>query len=225
MSHQESTRDIDEVKCPTCGRVDFKSKQGMRYHHAIKHGESLVYAEAECDVCGNSFTRHEYELNRYDATLCSKECVGKFTMQTAETDFGYGNRKGRASFRCLNCGNVITTTPAKARDRLYCSRECYGQSITGADHPNWRGGHKEHYGPGWDRVRELAIRRDGGKCTNCGKTRHEEREGVGMDLVVHHIVPRRHFLAHPNKSLRDANKLPNLLTLCRHCHAEVENSL
>lgn len=34
--------DDSKLQCPTCGRSDFASKQGMKAHHARTHGEKLV---------------------------------------------------------------------------------------------------------------------------------------------------------------------------------------
>jgi hypothetical protein len=55
----------------------------------------------------------------------------------------------------------------------------------------------------WPRLRQFVIKRDEGKCQECGS-----RE----ELEVHHIQPRRH-------GGRDAPS--NLRTLCKECHTAI----
>ena len=50
-------------------------------------------------------------------------------------------------------------------------------------------------------TRKAVYRRDGYTCVACGSTRY---------LQVHHMLTR---------SLGGKNDLPNLVTLCAHCHA------
>ena len=43
-----------------------------------------------------------------------------------------------------------------------------------------------------------------------------------MDRHVHHIVPRREFVADTSQSIDDANEMDNLETLCANCHRKNE---
>jgi DEAD/DEAH box helicase domain-containing protein len=74
-------------------------------------------------------------------------------------------------------------------------------------------------GPNWEEQRVRARDRDGRRCRHCGVS---ERSGRAHD--VHHIQPFRTFgyLRGKNDNYRDANRLENLVTLCRSCHRRVE---
>ncbi len=55
----------------------------------------------------------------------------------------------------------------------------------------------------WKRIRDVAKRRDGYRCTVCGRT--------GVRLDVDHIEP---WTRRPDLAL----DLANLATICRRCH-------
>lgn len=65
------SQNIDGVECPTCGRSDFHSKEGMRRHHTMAHGESIAKTTSECAACGEEFTHFKAEGNR---KYCSRDC-------------------------------------------------------------------------------------------------------------------------------------------------------
>ena len=74
-------------------------------------------------------------------------------------------------------------------------------------------------GPNWDQQRTLARARDGYRCQHCNAPEHPKR---GHD--VHHIQPFRTFgyLRGKNEQYLEANRMENLVTLCRSCHQRVE---
>jgi len=74
-------------------------------------------------------------------------------------------------------------------------------------------------GPNWEEQRARARARDGYRCRHCGAP---ERPGRTHD--VHHIRPFRTFgyLRGQNDRYLEANRLENLVTLCRSCHRRVE---
>lgn len=80
----------------------------------------------------------------------------------------------------------------------------------GEKNPRWRGGYEPYYGPNWYFQRDKRLKRD----------KYCQRCGTNEDLVVHHIVPFREF---GREGYKEANKLSNLITLCRSCHRSVEN--
>lgn len=89
---------------------------------------------------------------------------------------------------------------------------------TGEDHPRWKGGYEApRYGPGWGEQRQKAIERDGCECVVCGLSETASQERYGQSLDVHHIRPLRAF-----DSTEAANRLNNLVTLCRACHRDWE---
>jgi DEAD/DEAH box helicase domain-containing protein len=75
------------------------------------------------------------------------------------------------------------------------------------------------YGPNWDTVREQVRVRDHFRCTQCGAA-----EPPGRRHDVHHLVPFRTFGYVPgiNEHYRQANRLDNLILVCRACHQRLE---
>jgi DEAD/DEAH box helicase domain-containing protein len=74
-------------------------------------------------------------------------------------------------------------------------------------------------GPNWEQQRNQARARDGHCCRHCGVPERPDRTHD-----VHHIQPFRTFGHVPRKNDRylEANRLENLVTLCRSCHRRVE---
>lgn len=77
------------------------------------------------------------------------------------------------------------------------------------------------YGPDWAGQRDKARARDGYRCTRCGAP-----EGRDRQHDVHHVQSFRDFGYIPgkNEAYREANRLENLVTLCRTCHRAVEGA-
>jgi 5-methylcytosine-specific restriction endonuclease McrA len=73
------------------------------------------------------------------------------------------------------------------------------------------------YGSNWSEQREKALERDGWECRDCGTTNEEHLDRDGQGLHVHHLTKRRKF-----DDYEEANRLENLVTLCRDCHAKWE---
>lgn len=77
------------------------------------------------------------------------------------------------------------------------------------------------YGPGWTKSKRESIRkREGFKCYSCSLIQEDHIEQWGSKLNVHHIVPAKEF---PERDPR-ANNPPNLIALCKDCHADWEYS-
>jgi DEAD/DEAH box helicase domain-containing protein len=81
---------------------------------------------------------------------------------------------------------------------------------------------RDDRGPNWEQQRSRARKRDGHRCRHCGAP---ERADRGHD--VHHVVPFRTFGYRRGENDRylEANRLENLVTLCRSCHRRVEVDL
>jgi DEAD/DEAH box helicase domain-containing protein len=77
------------------------------------------------------------------------------------------------------------------------------------------------YGPNWAQQRDAARKRDGYRCTQCNAPERGDRQHD-----VHHVRPFREFGYIPgqNEAYREANRLENLVTLCRSCHRAVETA-
>lgn len=88
--------------------------------------------------------------------------------------------------------------------------------LTGELAARWSGGKVYYYGPNWNEQREKAIQRDNESCRDCGVGRDELDE----DLHVHHREKIRWFKERDTDEpwYELANRLPNLITLCRSCH-------
>jgi DEAD/DEAH box helicase domain-containing protein len=74
-------------------------------------------------------------------------------------------------------------------------------------------------GPNWEQQRNLVLERDGHRCRHCGAPERPDRTHD-----VHHVQPFRTFgyVRGENDRYLQANRLENLVTLCRSCHQRVE---
>lgn len=144
---------------------------------------------------------------------------------------------------CVNCKTVFTPIKFHTGLKRYiaynagktCSAKCQNQWIrnnperkrkisiafTGKNHPAWEGGKTAlnvttHRGSRWNEIAEKARARDGYVCQCCGKTQEEN----GRKLDVHHKV-KYHDI---NDSVK-ANRLSNLVTLCKSCHKKEDGKI
>ena len=121
----------------------------------------------------------------------------------------------RAITTCQICGIRFEYYIATRPNIKTCSNECLyklqSKLMSGDKHPRWKGGmHPKWRGSNWKKVRLLALERDNNVCQDCL---------TKSKLVVHHLKPYRKF-----NSWVKANKLENLITLCKSCHAKRESS-
>lgn len=148
--------------------------------------------------------------------------------------------KKPAAVNCVNCGcrfSAVAWVPDRGRftavsGRKTCSDECatawlsnnqdrkdkIGAAFKGDKHPNWQGGksalnNKCNRGPNWKEQRSKAVRRDKGRCVDCGMSAEQCKERFGRDLDVDHIEPFHNFT-----SYKMANRLANLKSVCASCH-------
>lgn len=78
------------------------------------------------------------------------------------------------------------------------------------------------YGPNWQEQRQRVRARDHYRCTQCGA-----HEAPGRQHDVHHVVPFRTFgyVAGFNENYWAANRLENLVLVCRTCHRRLESGV
>lgn len=164
--------------------------------------------ETPCTACGKLKYAVESKLKRNDGIVyCSRKChlATRWPERTAPCVCDY-------------CGAGFDREPnqSKGRKNAFCTHVCYGrwrtENLSAENSPNWKGGKTLDYGgSNWKRQRRLARERDNDCCQDCGADaqKHEYK----MD--VHHIV---HYELFEDKE--EANKLENLVTLCRVCHTE-----
>ena len=83
---------------------------------------------------------------------------------------------------------------------------------------HWRDSPND-YGPDWQEQRARTRERDGYRCAECGAAETRSRQHD-----VHHRVPFRVFNYIPglNRNDLEANRLDNLVLLCRRCHHRLE---
>jgi DEAD/DEAH box helicase domain-containing protein len=75
------------------------------------------------------------------------------------------------------------------------------------------------YGPNWQEQRERVRQRDRYRCVRCGAPEAPDRQHD-----VHHLAPFRIFgyVAGLNEHYLEANRLENLMLVCRTCHRRLE---
>lgn len=122
--------------------------------------------------------------------------------------------------KCVVCGKDYQTTTHQIRERgsTCCSRKCMYEKLSvdrrASGNINYRGGSIKTRGPNWKHQSRKALARDGFRCQIC----HKRLNKKPHDFAVHHIIAFRTF----NGDYEQANRLSNLVTLCRSCHAKVE---
>jgi len=102
VSYHLENADCDVgVPCPSCDRR-FRSRKGMRDHHKQEHGESLIYKQGECVICGDSYT---YDSSSTDNSVtCSPECQTKYLGR--KRDEASGPLQGE-TVSCGSCGETV----------------------------------------------------------------------------------------------------------------------
>lgn len=196
--------------------------------HRISVRESRA---KQCETCGASFIPAGGTSPRFCSWGCRLEA-----------------KRGKP-IHCLMCNGLFTPVKKIMRGdrvawisynpkdgRATCSHECHiqwiktnpdrkrkiSEAFTGELHPNWKGGRSwasntSYRGSEWEKIAERARRRDGHACQKCGLNRAESEIKFGRELDVHHIVPFHNW---PNA--KKANRLSNLITLCKSCHRAEE---
>jgi len=175
--------------------------------------------EVSCETCGETLARPKHKIENAENHFCSAQCQGKYiTKHRSGEDSPHFQQ---ITVGCDNCDDDVTRPPHRILnvENTFCSRKCRIEFQCGEDHPRWRGGCEQYYGPTWPSQRRKTLERDEYECQDCGMTRDEHYEQWGHDLEVHHKTPIKTF-----DDTAEANKLSNLITLCKRCHTERENA-
>lgn len=175
--------------------------------------------ELTCDYCSSKYDRRSDRAE--NSRFCSIECKGFWQSENLTGEDSHAWDGGPVNRSCEFCNSDYTVKKSKSDDSRFCSQECLhlwkSENWTGPDCPNWEGGHQKSYGPLWNRKRCKVRERDK-VCRLCDMTIKEHIERYGRKPDVHHIEPIKRF-----DSFDEANKMSNLVMLCRACHASVES--
>lgn len=223
-------RKLSQIKASASKR--FFCSRGCYYTWQRQNPEKLAlwnggHATATCAFCGKEFQRRPAVVGRDGVRdFCSRECI--YSWQSLNWR-GENNPNGTGrEVLCDTCGKPIYRKLSHLKKYQYhfCSGKCRGEyharAFIGAGNPAWRGGYSQHYGNNWKLQRAKARERDGHTCQKCGVMWDELEQG----LDVHHIRPFRVFLLENNGDVEsasvEANRLDNLVCLCRPCHISAE---
>lgn len=182
---------------------------------------------AQCRNCGNDFPKPARE---HRGVYCSRSC--------------HLSARKPGHQKCQWCGCLFTPLKInKGRNgarrlvavstvRKSCSLECKMHLMVGNKERSRKlreaarrtsqryskGGETRWFtssrGSRWKEISEKVRNRDGRVCVECGCT--EDQNGRAMD--VHHLVPVSNF-----QTFAQANRLSNLVSLCRSCHIRIEH--
>lgn len=209
--------------CDTCGErfhATFRRKFCSDACRAVA-GPRGAKETSTCECCGEDF---EYYPKKTAGKYCSR-CYASGEAETTTALSGSDNPRwsgGKQRCECDVCGRWIERYPCNIGETVVCSESCrrrwLSDEFTGEGHPNWEGGETGPYGPGWHRVRQQALERDGNQCVNCGR----DTEDIGRNPDVHHIVPVRWFVDSEHHSREDAHFLSNVVALCPSCHRKAD---
>lgn len=224
----------NNFKCSYCGKDVHSSKSKKRngeYSDKIFCNRKCydkfrkLNSDRVCKYCGKHF---EALNDKKNAQFCNDSCRRKYYAQ-------------RTMAFCVNCGQSFYPwnfdkqkgTIILDKEVKCCSEKCkreYHKKIekirrekisfafTGDKHPNWLGGRYSYRGKNWAHQKFLARKRDGNVCQCCGITENQAKRKYGDGLEVHHKIPYIFF----NGNYEEANKLDNLISLCRSCHQKEE---
>lgn len=117
----------EDTTCPTCGREDFSSERGMKYHHSTVHGESIAGVTVICEVCGDEYSVSQYK--KENSKCCSMECLHEYQSETKFVD-------------CDWCGEENERIPSNIDKYTFCDKECeanyWAENNSGEDCWHWK---------------------------------------------------------------------------------------
>ena len=172
----------------------------MKYHKSVK---------IKCLYCGKERQVYYSDIKRGKGKYCNRKCWDKH------------KRKLPKYIKCDFCG-IKFENKTSQRNKRFCSRKCYSNSIKGVYPKNLKGkrGIKPrtwhlrkrplHAGIKYQEWRIAVWKRDNFTCQNCGKTANELKK-LGIKICADHIKP---YCNYPK--LRYV--VSNGRTLCFPCH-------
>lgn len=242
--NQPTVAETTEIDCSYCGAsmtrevADIEDKENLFCSEKCyweylseespsgKDHPQYSRIERDCAFCGTTLEiKPSVSVNR-ERVFCDYSCAGEWRSEYRSGENSVRWKGGDVELECEICGSTFEVRPAKADSSRFCSYECLGihhrEVRSGEDNPNWEGGYEPYYGPNWRGQRERAMRRDGYRCVDCGLSQEESRNQYAEALSVHHRTPFREFRTEGETDYISANRLENLVTLCRSCHKKWE---
>jgi len=180
----------------------------------IKTQRNKCVKIVSCEFCGSKFERAKSKLDLYENHFCSKSCHNSWMR-------GKSNEvlRERVDTECKYCEKNLSLQKNEIKKRNFCSNECLSnwmsKNFSGKNSPAWKGGSPSWRGSNWETQRQKCLERDDYQCQKCG---------ISKNLHVHHIKPVHQFNTEKDDWWMQANKLGNLLTLCKSCHFEVHSN-
>ena len=231
-SHDESIRGKIET-CDNCGEETRTRNRDMDHTFCDQDcfgewfGERISgeghfdYSQVEfsCDNCGETQMRRGGQLEKFEHNFCSTECMGEWSEENRQYP---KDPESYTNVECEWCGDSFDKYKSKAKrvDTHFCDWDCYTEwfkrNCRGEDSPVWKGGYEEYYGPSWLEQREKARERADYSCEVCGATKEE----LGQMPDCHHI---ERFGNYGVENHEEANRLENLILMCRSCHMTWEH--
>lgn len=209
--------------CGYCGKT-FNGKKDTLFCSKDCTIKSQIKKRRPCLHCGGEIKPPKSIKRKY----CSSECIAASHRP-----------KPRA---CVNCGVLfspiarqwkspnftVNKSVKTCSDKCKCeltskdeNRKLAARLRTGQKHHNWSGGRTAlnsvtFRGKDWPAISEKARKRDKYTCQSCSKSQLEN----GRKLDVHHIKAY-----HDINNSAKANRLSNLVTLCKSCHHIEEHKI
>ena len=228
--HGESIAGV-QTECAGCGSVITRApneiEQSERHfcdsECMAKEKSNRMSTIVECTWCGDEIKRRDSKVA--DRNFCDYDCMSNWFSENKTGENASQWNGGSVTTSCDWCGEKIEKTAWKASqyDHTFCDRKCQSnwcsEEFSGNGNPSWSGGASGWYGPSWKKQRRKAIQRDGERCALCGLSRSDHYDVYDVDLHVHHKTPFKNFGIENHES---ANRLENLITVCRSCHDQIE---
>lgn len=167
--------------------------------------------------------RHGIETN-YSESISRGKLGGSFEILSDKDELNrlYWEKEQSLGDIATKLGVSPNTVRAWLKRHGLGSRSNAEATARGEDSPHWKGG-VDYYGPNWERQRERRLEKDDYECVVCGLSDSEIKERGDKDgLHVHHIEKLRLFEGENGIDYERANRIENLITLCRTCHSRWE---
>lgn len=202
-ANQESKRQYCSKKC--AAQVNIVSKKDFSKK-----------SEFTCKFCGTVFVTWSYRKPVFCSHLCMSQYAARQPKPNARKPESF------VTLKCVQCGGDYIVHKAQTKKKSgskFCSVKCKANWTSvnkrGENHKAFKQGRKTYdRGVNWSTQRRRALRRDNSTCQVCGYIKDEGERKID----VHHITPYIEF----NSDYISANRISNLITLCRSCHIKIE---